>query len=260
MSSSGPAAVESQAYASEDPVDSGRETGNNGQHRYGVRLNLQWVSALGARAESQLRAVEKVARVYEVKRRNLIYRQGDPSDRIFFLKSGVVRLKRARVRQRGCEVVLAFACQGDMFGELALVDDAPRDHDAEAHEDAVVYVADREFFLHLISESPALAFQVTKLVAQRLRQARMRVEDLLCKHAAARVAHTLLNLAAQQGVVDAQGVLIPLRLSQQDLANLAGLTRETINHTLQDFRARGLVEADRQSIRLKDPEILRLVL
>lgn len=251
--------VELPADRREDPGHPGHEM-RNGQHLHRVQPNLRRCSALGALAEPQLRAMEAVARVFEVKRPNVIFREGDPSDRIFLLKSGVVKLKLARVCQRGGEAILAFACPGDMFGELALVDDAPRDHDAQAHEDAVVYAIDREPFLHFIRESPAVAFQMTRLVAQRLRQYRTRVQALHRKHARARVAGTLLDLAAQQGVVDAQGVLIPLRLSQRDLANLAGLTRETVNFTLQNFRKLGLVEADRHSIRLNNPEALRLVL
>jgi len=232
----------------------------NGQHLHRVQLNLRCFSALGALAEPQLRAIEAVVHVYEIKRGNLIFREGDASDRIFLLKSGVVKLTLTRVRQRGCEAILAFACPGDMFGELALVDDAPRDHNAQAHEDAVVCAIDREPFLHFIRESPAVAFQMTRLVAQRLRQYRTRVQELHCKHARARVACTLLDLAAQQGVVDAQGVVIPLLLSQRDLANLAGLTRETVNFTLQEFRELGLVEADRRTVRLNNLNALRLFL
>ena len=67
------------------------------------------------------------------------------------------------------------------------------------------------------------------------------------------------TLAAQHGVGDAEDVVIPLRLSQRDIANLVGLTRETVNSGLKDFRQRGLIETDRRSIRVKEPEGLQAV-
>jgi len=77
--------------------------------------------------------------------------------------------------------------------------------------------------------------------------------------AGARLAHTLLDLASDFGVRDSAGILIPLRLNQGDLGNLVGLARETVNIILQDFRSRDLIEIDRQSIRIKDPDRLRSV-
>ena len=75
----------------------------------------------------------------------------------------------------------------------------------------------------------------------------------------ARIAHTLADLAADYGVRDDAGILIPIRLNQANLGNLVGLARETVNIVLQDFRQRGLVEADRHHIRIKAPERLRAV-
>jgi CRP/FNR family cyclic AMP-dependent transcriptional regulator len=82
------------------------------------------------------------------------------------------------------------------------------------------------------------------------------VEGLLFKGAPARLAQTLLHLAMEHGVQDSRGVLIPLRLSQQDLANLTGVTRESVNLALTDFRERGLVENDGRSLRVLQPEKL----
>lgn len=70
------------------------------------------------------------------------------------------------------------------------------------------------------------------------------------------MAHVLLDLAASHGVRDDQGILVPLRLNQGDLGSLAGVSRETANIILQDFRQRGLVEADRRSLRLRNPDAL----
>jgi len=143
------------------------------------------------------------------------------------------------------------------FRNPQIVDDAPRDHVATAHEDVVLCALGRDLLLRMAQETPALGYQITKLMGLRLRRFRTRVEELLCKSAQERIAHTLLDLAADYGIPDNEGVLIPLRLNQADLGNLVGLARETVNMVLQDFKQRGLVEAGRRNIRINDPVRLR---
>lgn len=218
---------------------------------------LQRFRMLDALTDQQKRDVEKMARMLEIPRGQRIYLAGDPSDQIFLLKAGVVKITTGGAG--GPNTILAFLYPGDVFGELAIVDDSPRDHVAMAHEDTVLCALNRDLLLQMVQQSPALGYQITKLMGLRLRRFRTRVEELLCKTAPARIAHTLLDLGADYGVRDDAGILIPLRLNQTDLGNLVGLARETVNIVLQDFRQQGLVEADRRRIRIKDPERLRAV-
>lgn len=219
---------------------------------------LERFRLLDALSEPQKRAVEKMARMLELPRGQRIYLPGDPSDQVFLLKAGVVRISSGR--PDGPETILALLYPGDIFGELAMVDDSPRDHVATAHDDTVLCALDRTQLLEMVQQSPALGYQITKLMSLRVHRFHTRIEELLFKSAPARIAHTLLDLARDYGVRDDAGVLIPLRLNQADLGNLVGLARETVNIILQDFRHRGLVEADRHSIRIKDPDRLRSVL
>lgn len=215
---------------------------------------LQRFRMLDALTDQQKRDVDKMARMLEVPRGQRIYLAADPSDQIFLVKAGVVKITTG-----GPDTILTFLYPGDIFGELAMVDDSPRDHVATAHEDAVLCAINRDLLLQMVQQSPALGYQITKLMGLRLRRFRTRVEELLYKSAPARIAHTLLDLAADYGVRDNAGIVIPLRLNQRDIGNLVGLARETVNIVLQDFRQRGLVEADRQRIRIKDPERLKAV-
>ncbi len=218
---------------------------------------LQRFRMLDALTDSQKHDVEKMTRMLEVPRGQRIYLAGDPSDQIFLLKVGVVKVSTGGAD--GLDTILAFLYAGDVFGELAIVDDSPRDHVATAHEDTLLCALNRDLLLRMVQQSPALGYQITKLMGLRLRRFRTRVEELLYKSAPARIAHTLLDLASDYGVPDDAGIVIPLRLNQSDLGNLVGLARETVNIVLQDFRQRGLVEADRRSIRIKDPDRLRHV-
>lgn len=216
---------------------------------------LQRFRLLDALTDQQKGAVEKMTRMLEVPSGQRIYLAGDPSDQIFLLKAGVVKISTGG--PEGQDTILALLYPGDIFGELAIVDDAPRDHVATAHVDTVLCALNRDLLLQMVRQCPALGYQITKLMGLRLRRLRTRVEELLYKSAPARIAHTLLDLGADYGIRDDAGILIPLRLNQGDLGNLVGLARETVNIVLQDFRQRGLVEANRHSIRIKDPDRLR---
>ena len=96
-------------------------------------------------------------------------------------------------------------------------------------------------------------------MGRRIRQFRGRIEQLSYKSAAARVARALVDLADENGVQDSRGTVIAFKLSQLDLANLVGLTRETVNMVLHDMQRTGLVESDRRVIRLLDIDGLRTV-
>ncbi|MGH9162255.1 MAG: Crp/Fnr family transcriptional regulator [Vicinamibacteraceae bacterium] len=218
---------------------------------------LRHFRLLDALSEQQMRLVQRVTRMSEIKRGQPIYLPGDPSDQVFLLKAGIVKI--ATSAPDGRDVILAFLRPGDVFGELAAVDESPRDHVAVAYADAVICAMDKAFILQLIRECPEFGYRITKLLGFRLRTFRARVEDLLCKSAVARVAHTLCDLASEHGLSDAHGCVIPFRLSQRDLANLTGLTRETINIVLHDLRHRGLVDTTGRYLRLNDLRGLRAV-
>ena len=207
--------------------------------------------------EVQRRQFVGLARMLELKRGSAIYLPGDPSDQMFLLKAGVIRIARAGPGEE--ERILTLLYPGDIFGELAVVDDSPRDHLAVVHEDAVICAMSRDTLLRMIRTAPELGFQITKLMGQRVQRFQSRIEELLCKSAPARLAHAMAELAERHGIRDADGVRVPLRLSQTDLGRLVGLRRETVNTILQDWRAQGLVEADRRAIRIRDMAQLRRV-
>lgn len=202
-------------------------------------------------SQAQRRHVERMTRMVEVKRGEPIYLPGDPSDQVFLLKTGAVKIVGRS--PDGRDAILAILQPGDLFGELADVDEAPRDHRAEAVNDSVLCGMPRSVLIDLMKQSPDLGYQITKLIGFSVRKLRTRVEELLCRSASARLAHTLLDLSRRYGVPDADGVLIPLRLSQADLGKLVGVSRETVNGILQRWKEQGLVEMNRRTIRIKVP-------
>lgn len=208
-------------------------------------------------SEEQKRQIERQTRMLTVKRGQPVYLPGDPSDYVYVVKTGAVKILGKA--PEGGEVILSLLTPGDIFGEVALTGGGLQDHRAEAADETLLCEVPRALLLQMIQDAPAFGLHVTKLIGLRLRTLRTRVEELLGKSAPARLAHTLLELSQQYGVRDGEGVLIPIRLSQGDLGKLVGLTRETVNGILQAWRDQGFVEMDRRSIRLRDPDRLRKV-
>jgi CRP-like cAMP-binding protein len=204
--------------------------------------------------DSAKKWASEVSVMTELKRRTAVYLPGDPSDKIYLIKRGVVKI--STLTDEGKEIVLAFLHPGDVFGELAVVDPSPRDHYAEIHEDALICIFTRKDFLELMKLYPDMAFRVTKILGLRVRKLSNRVENLLFKSAHARLAQTLLELAKEYGIRDADGILLTLKLSQQELGSLIGLSRESVNLCLSDFKRQGLVESSGRSLRLREPEKL----
>lgn len=199
----------------------------------------------------------QTTRMQEIRRGSQIYGPGDPSLHMFLVKNGVIKLSAPGLGRP--DVLLGFRHPGDVFGEMALFDDSPRDHFAGAHEDSLVCSLDREVILGLARQSPEVAFRIFAILGRRVRQMGKRVEQLSYKSAPARVAHALIDLAEEHGVADEKGTVIAFKLSQRDLAHLVGLTRETVNMILHDLHRRGLVETDRRVVRLLDLDKLRAV-
>lgn len=218
---------------------------------------LQRFKLLDALDPSQQRLLEQTTRMEDVKRGERIYEPGDSSESLFLVKTGVI--KTASLGPGNREVLISFRHPGDLFGELALFDESPRDHLAKAHEDSRICALNRDVIRRLAHESPEVAFRILTMLGRRIRQFGARIEQLSYKSAAARVARALVDLAEEHSVEDDRGTVIAFKLSQRDLANLVGLTRETVNLVLHDLQRRGLVETDRRTIRLLDMGKLRAV-
>ena len=218
---------------------------------------LQRFRLLETLNDDQRETIRKVITISELKRGSRIYMPGDSAEHIYLLRFGVVKLGTPVAD--GSLLILTFLYTGDLFGESAVIEDVPRDHVAEVHEDSIICAVPREPLLQVMRETPEFGCQLTRLMAMRLRMFKTRVEHLLHRSAQARIAHTLLTLGQQFGAEVGQGLVIPLRLSQRDLANLVGVRRETVNLVLRDFRQRGLVEAQRRRIFVQNPKALAAV-
>lgn len=185
------------------------------------------------------------------------YLPQDPSDRVFLLKEG--RVKISKVSEDGKQLTLGILEPGEIFGELALVDEGPRGTTAEALEDTFICVIGRRDFERLLEKKPGLALKVTKLIGVRRKAIEAKVEDLVFKDVGSRLAKLLLELAASYGTKVGKGTRIDVKLTHQELAALIGSTRETTTSTLNEFRRLGLIEVEKRRIVVVDDEALKIL-
>jgi CRP-like cAMP-binding protein len=195
---------------------------------------------------SDMQEMEKITRMEEVKKRQPLYLPGDPSSSVYLLKRG--RVKIANTAPNGKEVTFDILEPGEVFGELDVLEDAPRSTSAETLDDAVICVIPRKDFDQYLAMHPTVMFKLTKLIGLRLKKIQSRVEDLVFRDVPARLAHLLSELGKTEGVADKQGIRLKVKLTHQEMANLIGCSRETVSTTMGQFRAQGLIQMDGRTI------------
>lgn len=199
---------------------------------------------------AELARLERGAVMRKFPRRDLIYFPTDAGQSILVLAKGRVKLKD--VSPDGKETIIAFIDEGDIFGELALLDDEPRREFAEAVEECLVLAIPCADFLQVMDGRPDLAMSISKLVGVRRRRIEARLRNLLFRSNRERLAHILLELVQSHGERVGGRWQIRLRLTHQDLAGLIGATRETVTLTLGQFQKDRLIEVHRRQIVVVD--------
>ncbi len=186
----------------------------------------------------------------------MIYRSGDPSDMVYLISAGQVRL--VRCDDEGEETTIAIVGPLDLFGERALAGEEAREEGTEAMVPSLICDIPRGDFLAALDDSPGLAVSLSRLFALRTRRLECRLTDLIFKGAEARLCTVLLELAADHGRRASDGSIeIPLTLTARDLGRLAGLGRQTTSTLLTCLRRQGLVEREPWQLRLVGLEGLR---
>jgi CRP-like cAMP-binding protein len=177
---------------------------------------------------------------------------------VYLLKRG--RVKIANTAPSGKEVTFDILEPGEVFGELDVLEDAPRSTSAEALDDALICVIPRRDFDQYLAMHPTVMFKLTKLIGLRLKKIQSRVEDLVFRDVPARLAHLLSELSKTEGVTDKQGMRLKVKLTHQEMANLIGCSRETVSTTMGQFRDDGLIQMDGRTITIVNEKGLSTLL
>jgi CRP/FNR family transcriptional regulator, cyclic AMP receptor protein len=182
----------------------------------------------------------------------VVFMRGDPGDSLCGVVSGRVRISASRAGGR--EVFLNIMGPGDAFGEIGLLDGKPRTASATALARTELIILRRDRFLDLLASEPTLAMHLIQLLCERVRWTAQLTEDSALLGVPARIAKRLLSLARLNGSEPANGA--KLMISQEELAQFLGLSRQVINQHLQAWKQEGWVTSGRGSITLADTRSL----
>jgi CRP/FNR family transcriptional regulator, cyclic AMP receptor protein len=199
---------------------------------------------------SELQQLAASATLAQHPARATIFQKGDPGDSMMAVIRG--RVKICSHSADGKELLLRIINRGDLFGEIALLDGQPRTADAVALEETDLLVLERSRFRPFLAANPDVAERLIGVLCQRLRQTSEHLEDVLFYQAPSRLARWLLRLRESFGKPTAEGTRLDIKLSQQQLGSLIGISRESVNKSLSEWQRAGLLAIEGGYITLRD--------
>lgn len=174
------------------------------------------------------------------KHNNMILMEEDFGDTLFILNKGSVKI--TRLSDDGREVILSILGEGDFFGEMSIFDGESRSANVVALEDSEVYILKRGDFIDLLEKHPKIAIALLQELATRLRKSDQQIEGLSLSDAENRIGMTISRLAEELGVIKMGQVIIHNLPYQQDIANMAGTSRETVSRMLTLLQRKGYIQ------------------
>ena len=185
---------------------------------------------------------------------SILFKEGDDGEHLYVIIDG--KLKLGTSSGDGRENLLSILGPGEMFGELSLFDPGPRTSTATAVTDAKLLSLSHEKVIPWLKQNPEVSLQLLTRLSQRLRRTNEAVGDLVFSDVPGRVAKALIDLGERFGKTGAEGLLVNHDLTQEELAQLVGASRETVNKALADFAGRGWLKLDGRSVLITDIERL----
>ncbi|HXQ53575.1 MAG TPA: Crp/Fnr family transcriptional regulator [Stellaceae bacterium] len=220
-----------------------------------VRHILERHSLFGSLTPDELDQLIAHARVQTYAARQTIFEKGSPGLGLLAVLKGRVRI--SSLGREGDQVVLNIINEGDVFGEIALLDGKDRTADAAAMTECELLAIDRRDFVPFVRANPEVALRLLSVLCQRLRRTTEQVEDMIFLDAPARLAKKLVELAEQSGKPRGVKAEPVVTISQHELGNMIGLTRESINKHLSVWQQAGILKVGHGAITILDADALR---
>ena len=215
----------------------------------GASFNNQRVQIFSGLGSEEMSHIALRARGQRKARGEFIYMPGDRADFVYILRQG--RVKLSVLSESGKEVAIDIIQPGEIFGEFALVDEAPRSNMAQALDDMLMWVFSKDQFTRLLTSHPQLALSYIRLVGDRRRRMEKKLSDITSKAVSARVCELLHELSTGASDIETavSDYLVPL--THHDVASLIGAARQTTTTVLNDLERCGIIELGRGWVRVK---------
>lgn len=200
-------------------------------------------------SDADIALIEELAVEKHVPKGIIVMTEGAPGDSLYAIKTG--RVKIFMGDEEGREIILKILGAGDFFGEMSMIDSQPRSASVATLEASTFKVLSHHAFEQCVERAPRIATVVLQALARRLRDADRKISNLALMDVYGRVASTLLELAVNR---DGK-MVVGEKLSQQDIANMVGASREMVNRILKDLSERGYITVESKSITIHDQKL-----
>ena len=205
--------------------------------------------------DAELQQVGQLVTARRFGKHKTIFREGDPGQAFYLILSGSVAV--VRIAPDGRETILSILKEREFFGEMSIFDTSARAAGVRTLTEVEVGIIERDDFMALIDRNPRIGRLLVISLSERLRQANKLIAATTSQDIRSRLASLLLNLMQNFGEQVANGTRISLRLTNQEMANMIGTTRETVNRTLNRFWDERVIDMRTSHVVITEPDKLR---
>jgi len=199
--------------------------------------------------ERELDVIRAVSTEKSYPKNAVVLTEGEMGDSLYMIQTGKVKVFIGD--EEGREIILKIMGPGAFFGEMSMIDKQPRSASVTTIEPSSFQVLTHAMFEKCVEQAPRIAQIVMQILAQRVREADRKIGTLALMDVYGRVASTLLELSVYSG----GKLMVGEKLSQQDLANMVGASREMVNRILKDLSDRGFISIESKSITIINREL-----
>ena len=211
---------------------------------------LSTVSIFSDLDQDSIAEVSKITTERNYPKGSMIILEEEYGDKLFIVQSGTVKI--TRVNDEGKEVILALLGSSEIFGEMAILDGESRSANVLAQEACSLLVISSEDFINVLKKNFKVCFALMSELAKKLRKSDLQIEALSLSDAEHRIGVSILNLAEDMGVIRNGKVTIQNLPFQQDIANMAGTSRETVSRVMKTFEDRNLILKEGHTVIIPD--------
>ncbi|MGC2203441.1 MAG: Crp/Fnr family transcriptional regulator [Stellaceae bacterium] len=211
----------------------------------------------GKLSPSEIDCLISYSRVERYPASREIFAKGSPGPSLMAVLRGSVKI--SSLSEGGKEIVLSIINAGEIFGEIAVLDGEERSADATAMTDCELLVVNRRDFLPVLENRSDLCMILLRILCRRLRQTSEQVEDVMFRHLESRVAKALLQLVESAGLHGVGTPSVELHVSQRELGNMAGGSRESVNKIFQNWHRQGLIDLAKGSIVIRNLDAIERI-
>lgn len=218
-------------------------------------IDLSKISLFNALTPSEIKEIYPYITKVSFKKKDVIFSEGDPSDWFYIVLNGKVKI--TKLSQEGKEIILEIISPMDFFGGLAVIKGFPYPANAIAMEDTELLKISRSNLMRILDRFPNLMYCMALQLSDRMKESHETLKNIALERVEARIASLLLKLADKTGKETEDGLLINMKLTKQDIAEMVGTTVETSIRTMSKFKRLGMISEKEGKIIIKDIKKLK---